>query len=321
MGTSNVLAGHRFGIPVRGTHAHSWVMSYDSEPEAFAAYARALPNNTIFLVDTYDTLQGVRHAIAAGQALRAQGHELGGIRLDSGDLAYLSIEARRLLNEAGFPNASIVASNDLDEHTIASLKQQKAKIDVWGVGTKLVTAYDHPALGGVYKLSAVRAEDGTWKHKIKLSEQAAKISTPGLQQVRRFRHAGLFAGDMIYNLDGPADASRTIVDRIDPTRQKHLPADAESEDLLIPIFRNGDLVYAVPALTSARERTQAQLASLHEGHLRFLNPHEYPVGLSPALHELKHQLVRAARGLGRVDAMPGPTPPASTGSTSPVAEG
>ena len=154
--TSNVLAGRLFGIPVSGTHAHSWVMCFDDELEAFRAYARAMPNNCVFLVDTYDTLDGVRHAIEVGREMRRQGHEMIGIRLDSGDLAWLSIEARRMLDEAGFPKATIVASNDLDEQIIASLKDQGATIGVWGVGTRLVTAYDQPALGGVYKLAAVR---------------------------------------------------------------------------------------------------------------------------------------------------------------------
>ena len=150
--TSNVLAGKIYGIPVRGTHAHSWVMSFDDELTAFEKYADALPNNCVFLVDTYDTLQGVRNAVKVGQALRERGHEMVGVRLDSGDLAKLSIGAREILDQGGFPKASIVASNDLDEHLMASLKSQGARISVWGVGTKLVTAYDQPALGGVYKL-------------------------------------------------------------------------------------------------------------------------------------------------------------------------
>jgi len=302
--TSNVLAGQRFGIPVRGTHAHSWVMSFDTEEEAFRAYAAALPNNTIFLVDTYDTLKGVDRAIEIGRQLREQGHELGGIRLDSGDLAWLSIEARKKLDAAGFPKASIVASNDLDEITIASLRQQGAGIDVWGVGTKLVTAYDQPALGGVYKLAATRDPGGPWVHKIKLSEQTAKISTPGLQQVRRFRRDGLFLGDLILDLDAPAENERVLVDRIDPTRRKQFPETAETEDLLVPIFRAGKLVYDVPPLATVRERTKAQLASLHESHQRFLNPHEYPVGLSPALHDRRTQLVIAARGIPAVAPLP-----------------
>jgi nicotinate phosphoribosyltransferase len=293
--TSNVMAGQRLGIPVRGTHAHSWIMSFDSEEEAFQAYAAAMPNNTVFLVDTYDTLTGVKRAVDAGRWLREGGHKLGGIRLDSGDLAWLSIEARRLLDEAGFTDAAIVASNDLDEQTIASLKQQGARIGIWGVGTKLVTAYDQPALGGVYKLSAIRRPGESWKHRIKLSEQIAKISTPGIQQVRRFRRDGLLVGDMIFDLDHARDEQRVIVDRTDPTRRKLIPADATTEDLLAPIFRAGNLVYEMPSLEVVRDRAADQLASLHETHKRFLKPHEYPVGLSPALHELRTGLILEAR--------------------------
>ncbi len=206
--TSNVLAGKRFGIPVRGTHAHSWVMSFDDELESFEAYAAAMPNNCVFLVDTYDTLEGVRHAAAVGQRLQAAGHKMVGIRLDSGDLAYLSIEARKILDAAGLADAAILASNDLDERLIESLKQQGATIAVWGVGTKLVTAYDQPALGGVYKLGAIQDDAGAWHHKLKLSEQTAKTSTPGVQQVRRFFHAdGSADGDAIFDeLTGPPPA-------------------------------------------------------------------------------------------------------------------
>ena len=296
--TSNVLAGQLFGIPVRGTHAHSWVMSFDTEEEAFRAYTEAMPNNVIFLVDTYDTLQGVKKAIEMGRRLRELGHELAGIRLDSGDLAWLSKEARRLLDAAGFPEAAVVATNDLDEQTIASLKQQGAPISVWGVGTRLVTAYDQPALGGVYKLSAIREPGTPWQHKIKLSEQVGKVSTPGVQQVRRFRVDGEFIGDMIYDLDGPADPGQVIVDRLDDTRRKHTGENATSEDLLVPIFRTGRLVYEQPTLPAIRERAKTQLTGFHEGHKRFLNPHEYPVGLSPALHQLRTSLIVAARGLG-----------------------
>ena len=179
-GTSNVLAGKMFGIPVRGTHAHSWVMFHESEPAAFRAYAAALPGNCTFLVDTYDTIEGVANAVAAGRDLRATGHALGGIRLDSGDLAHLSIQARAMLDEAGFPDAKIVASNDLDETLIGNIIDQGARIDVWGVGTKLVTCYDQPALGGVYKLGASKGVDGAWRDAIKLSEQPIKISNPGV---------------------------------------------------------------------------------------------------------------------------------------------
>ncbi|RMF40866.1 MAG: nicotinate phosphoribosyltransferase, partial [Planctomycetota bacterium] len=167
--TSNVLAGMHYGIPVKGTHAHSWVMAHDSELDAFMAYAQALPNNCVFLVDTYDTLEGVRRACEVGRWLREQGHRMVGIRLDSGDLAYLSIEARRILDAAGFEDAVIVASNELDEYAIAALKQQASPITVWGVGTRLATAYDQPALGGVYKLGAIQTPAGTWEHRIKLS--------------------------------------------------------------------------------------------------------------------------------------------------------
>src|SRR5262245_40889894 len=184
-GTSNVLAGKQYGIPVLGTHAHSWVMSFESELEAFEGYAAVLPNNCVFLVDTYDTLEGVRRAIEVGRKLRGQGHEMVGIRLDSGDLAYLSIEARKLLDEAGFPQAKIVASNDLDERIIESLKQQGATIAVWGVGTKLATAYDQPALGGVYKLGALQDASGVWQPKLKLSEQRSEEHTSELQSLRQ----------------------------------------------------------------------------------------------------------------------------------------
>src|SRR5207248_3319128 len=169
------------------------------EAEAFRAYAEAMPNNCVFLVDTYDTVDGVARAIEAGRWLRSQGHEMAGIRLDSGDLAYLSIEARRMLDAAGFPKALIVASNDLDEHIIASLKQQGARIGMWGVGTKLVTAFDQPALGGVYKLTAIRDAGQPWRYKVKLSEQAVKVSTPGILQVARFTRQDEFVGDMIFN--------------------------------------------------------------------------------------------------------------------------
>lgn len=288
--TSNVLAGQLFGLPVKGTHAHSWVMSFDDEEGAFRAYAEAMPNNCVFLVDTYDTLAGVQRAIEVGRWLRSRGHEMAGIRLDSGDLAYLSIEARRLLDEAGFPNAVVVASNDLDEHIIASLKQQGAKIAMWGVGTKLVTAFDQPALGGVYKLGAVREAGGAWAYKLKLSEQAIKVSTPGILQVARFTHRGEFVGDMIYDENAPGE-SRTIVDPGDRTRRKAIPNGAAREELLVPVFRDGRAVYGAPPLEAIRARAQEQLAMLHAGTKRLLNPHGYPVGLEPGLFDLKTELI------------------------------
>jgi len=292
--TSNVLAGQIFGIPVKGTHAHSWVMSFEDEATAFRAYADAMPNNCVFLVDTYDTLEGVARAIEVGRGLRGKGHEMAGIRLDSGDLAYLSIEARRMLDEAGFPNAVIVASNDLDEHIIASLKQQGARVGMWGVGTKLVTAYDQPALGGVYKLGAIREAGGPWNYKVKLSEQAIKVTTPGILQVSRFTQNGEFVGDMIYNEYAPS-AARVIVDPSNPTRRKLISAEATREDLLVPIFRGGVLVYEEPPLRATKARTEAQLRQLYAGTKRLLNPHEYPVGLEPALFELKTDLISKHR--------------------------
>ena len=274
--TSNVLAGLRFGIPVRGTHAHSWVMSFPSEPEAFRAYAEAMPNNTVFLVDTYDSLAGVKHAIEAGQALRRRGFQLGGIRLDSGDLAWLSIEARKLLDAAGFPDAVIAASNDLDEHLIESLKAQGAKVSVWGVGTRLVTCYDQPALGGVYKLGAIRPAGGRgpWTGCIKLSEQIVKVSTPGVLQVRRFHEpaSGRFVADVIFDEDAPPSGPVTLADPGDVSRRRTLPADLGTGDLLVPIFREGRRVYEPPSPAEARQRTLAQLPRLASWSRRLQNP-------------------------------------------------
>jgi nicotinate phosphoribosyltransferase len=294
--TSNVLAGRLFGIPVRGTHAHSWVMLFDTEREAFETYARALPQNCVFLVDTYDTLEGVRNAIEAGRWLRQNGHELFGIRLDSGDLAYFSIEARKLLDAAGFQSTRILASNDLDENIIASLKEQGATIAVWGVGTRLVTGHDEPALGGVYKLSAVRRPGEKWQYRVKLSEQAVKVSTPGILQVRRFTVGPTLLADAVFDEKrGWPDGERIIVDPLDMTRRKIVPREAEQTDLLVPVLRAGKRVYESPPLPMIREQTLSQLARLPGGVKRFLNPHQYPVGLEPSLHDLKTCLVLQAR--------------------------
>jgi len=294
-GTSNVLAGRLFGIPVRGTHAHSWVMVFDDEPQAFAAYADAMPGNCLFLVDTYDSLEGVRHAIEVGKRLRAGGHELLGIRLDSGDLAYLSVEARRLLDEAGFERAVIVASNDLDEHIIQSLKDQAAAIGVWGVGTKLATAFDEPALGGVYKLGALRDPGGPWQYKLKLSEQTAKISTPGVLQVRRFDGPGGALADAVYDESQPPRGPWTLVDPLDATRRRTIPGGNPGRDLLVPVFRGGTRVYDPPPLDATRAHLARELASFHAGVKRFVNPHRFPVGLERGLFDLKTELVLAAR--------------------------
>jgi nicotinate phosphoribosyltransferase len=293
--TSNVLAGKLFGIPVSGTHAHSWVMAFESELEAFTAYADAMPNNCIFLVDTYDTLEGVRRAAAVGRRLRERGHRLVGIRLDSGDLAYLSIQAREILDAAGLPDARIVASNELDEHIIASLKEQGAQIGLWGVGTRLVTAHDEPALGGVYKMTAIRRPGQPWRYTVKLSEQAVKVTTPGVLQVRRFERDGEFMADMIYDESRPLPADCTVVDPADMTRRKHILSGAAHTDLLVPMFRAGQIVGAPWTIADARRRVQEQLGHLHPGIRRFVNPHEYPVGLERSLHELKTVLILKSR--------------------------
>jgi len=297
--TSNVLAGRLFDIPVRGTHAHSWVMLFDTEREAFAEYAKALPNNCVFLVDTYDSLEGVKNAIEAARLVEARGQKLLGIRLDSGDLAALSVEARRLLDQAGFSDARIYGSNDLDEHVIESLKMQGASIGVWGVGTRLVTGADEPALGGVFKLAAVRSAGEAWRHRIKVSDQATKTSTPGIQQVRRFFQDAEFFADGIYDCDrGWAPGPRWIVDPFDPTLRLHVPDEARSEDLLVPAMRDGQPL-PTPSLEEARLRAAHQLASLPSGIKRFLNPHQYPVGLEPGLMELRIRMILDARGLAQ----------------------
>ncbi len=299
--SSNVGMSHVLGFPPKGTHAHSMVQLFmtlgEGEIGAFRMYADVYPDDCLLLVDTIDTLEsGVPNAITVFEELRRKGHKPVGIRLDSGDLAYLSIEARRMLDEAGFPKAAIVASNDLDEHIITSLKEQGARINIWGVGTKLVTAFEQPALGGVYKLAAVRRPGGAWHHKVKLSEQAAKISNPGIQQVRRFYRDGECVGDMIYDVSEPDRNERMLVDPLDLTRRKHIAEDATYEDLLVPIFREGRRVYEQPSINAVRLRAQKQLDSFHPGVKRFLNPHEYPVGLAPSLYELRTKLILEARG-------------------------
>ena len=294
--TSNLLAGKVFGIPVRGTHAHSWVMCFDSEYEAFESYIECMPNNCVFLVDTYDTLKGVENAIQVGKKLREQGQDLQGIRLDSGDLAYLSIEARKMLDAAGFANTQIVASNDLDETIIDSLKSQGATIAVWGVGTRLVTAYDQPALGGVFKLSAIQDASGKWQPKMKLSEQAVKNSTPGLLQVRRFSDAEGFVADMVFNELQPPQAESIMIDPLDPTRRRRLESTLKSQDILELVMESGDRVDERQSLSSIKDYAQKQLGQFHDGIKRLVNPHKYPVGLEQGLYDLKTNLILQQRG-------------------------
>lgn len=293
--TSNLLAGKLFGIPVKGTHSHSWVMVFDDELESFRTYAENLPNNCVFLVDTYDSLEGVKNAIQIGRWLKAQGKKLLGIRLDSGDLADLSIKSRLLLDQAGFKDAFIIASNELDETIINELKRQGAQITVWGVGTNLVTAKDQPALDGVYKLSAIRDPNGEWKYKIKLSEQMIKISNPGILQVKRFHIDQENIADVIYDINNPWDGDCQIVDPFDATRIRQIKNGTPSRDLLIPIFRHGKCVYSSPPLQDIRKKTQNELEHFHVGIKRFLNPHLYIVGMEKNLYDLKIAMIKKIR--------------------------
>ena len=258
--TSNVLAGQKFGIPVKGTHAHSWVMSFETEQAAFNAYAEAMPNNAILLVDTYDTVEGVKKAIATGKQLAEQGHQLLGIRLDSGDLAALSQQARQLLDGAAMHSAKIVASNDLDEYEIVRLKKAGARIDVWGVGTKLVTAYDQPALGGVYKLGALQNENGDWDYKVKLSNDLIKVSNPGCLNVLRTADGR----DLLFN---------------------ELEEQTEEENatrLLVDFIKEGRPVYQVPSLDQTRERARDAWTGRQTKN---------PVALTPQLEQTKRDLL------------------------------
>lgn len=297
--TSNVLAGKLFGIPVKGTHAHSWVMAFDDERRAFEAYADAMPNNCVFLVDTYDTIGGVQNAIEVGQDLRRRGHEMLGIRLDSGDLAELSRQARAALDKGGFPKAAIVASSDLDEYELEELRKQEARIDVWGVGTRLATAYDQAALGGVYKLSAIRDDHGQWDYRLKLSEQMVKTSDPGILQVRRFRNEqGKGLADVIYDEPTGVDQCPSLV----PLGQggEGTPVEApQSSDLLVPVFRGGAPVYEPPSAREARSRVQDELASLDGVVTQLHDPQPYLVGLERRLHETKARLIAAAEAASR----------------------
>lgn len=289
--TSNVLAGKLYDISVRGTHAHSWVMSFPSELIAFQAYAAAYPGNCVFLVDTYNTLEGVKQAIAVGEKLRADNHRLLGIRLDSGNLATLSIEARKLLDAAGFTECIIVGSNELDEQRISELKNQGAKINAWGVGTRLVTAYDQPALDGVYKLSAIRDATGVWQDKIKLSEQSVKVSTPGLLQVRRFYQADSLVADVIYDERRGVPVQCVLVDFNDSTQEYKIPAGLEHTEMLQPIFRAGKCVSVLPSLHESRASAQQELQRLPENIRCLANPQAYRVGLEQGLAKVRQQLI------------------------------
>jgi nicotinate phosphoribosyltransferase len=294
-GTSNLLAGERFAIPVSGTQAHSWIMFFETEREAFETYAKALPNNCVFLVDTYSTLDGVRRAIEVASQLRQDRHEMIGVRLDSGDRVALSIKARKMLDEAGFPKAVIVCSGDLDEYVIADMKRHGAKIDIWGVGTKLTTGQPDAALGGVYKLGAVRRPGEQWQYRIKLSDEPAKSSCPGLLQVRRYSDAnGRFIADAICEIDHRIREPCVIVDPGTNVRRE-IPAGSDSADLLVPLFRKGELVYRVPEIHQSREHAGKQLNCAPPEVLKLDKPRRYGVGLEDSLHDLRSTLIAQAK--------------------------
>lgn len=301
--TSNVLAGRLYGISVRGTHAHSWVESFPGEIEAFRAYARVYPDACLLLVDTYDTLRsGVPNAIRVGRELRAKGHELYGIRLDSGDLAYLSKESRRMLDEAGFPDVKIVASSDLDEWIIESLKRQGACVDIWGVGTRLVTSFSSPALGGVYKLTALNEDGERMVPKIKRSDNPEKITNPGLKKVVRiYDKNGQMRGDVLF-LEKERIPKGRYFKAFHPLFRhvfKTYPKHFRMRELMVPIFQKGKLIYEIPSVHEIRENTMRNLKQLDAAYKRFRNPHTYHVSLSSLLFKTKQRLLhRAAKTKG-----------------------
>lgn len=293
--TSDVIAGKLFDIPIRGTHAHSWVMAFDDEKESFETFANILPEGCVLLIDTYDSIEGVKKAVSVGKMLRKKGVELAGVRLDSGDLAHLSIEIRKILDREGFSKTQIMASNELDEYLIRDLKQQGAKITLWGVGTNLVTGKDQPALDGVYKLSAIQNEKGEWIHKIKLSEQTAKSTQPGILQIRRFFDGTFYLGDGIFDeLTGVQD-SGSFIHFQDSNDQKTFSKQIRSQDLLVPIFRKGKLVYDFPTLPQIQEKSKTELSRLPSNMGRFVNPQPYFVGLEKELYRKKLEMIRKLR--------------------------
>lgn len=298
--TSNVLAGQMFDVPIRGTHAHSWVMSFSDELTAFRKYANLYPNACILLVDTYDTLKsGVPNAIKVFNEMREKGIELKnyGIRLDSGDLSYLSKKARQLLDNAGFKDAIISASNDLDENLISSLKLQGAKISSWGVGTNLITSKDCPAFGGVYKLSAVYESDKkAFKAKIKLSENAEKNTNPGNKKIYRIydKDTKKIIADLICLEEETLNTSEELLlfDPLDTWKKTLLPADTYyTKELLVPVFKNGNCVYQSPSVMEIREYCKEEMDTLWEESRRLEYPHRTHVDLSQKLWDLKNNLL------------------------------
>ena len=297
--TSNVLAGQMFDVPVSGTHAHSWIMSFPDEYTAFKKYAELYPNACTLLVDTYDTLKsGVPNAIRVFREMKEAGIPLTkyGIRLDSGDLAYLSKRARKMLDKAGFPDAVISASSDLDENLIDSLKAQGAEINVWGVGTNLITSKDQPAFGGVYKLAAIKNPDGTFTPKIKLSENTAKVTNPGNKTVYRIydKETGMLNADLICLADETFDTEKDlrIFDPIETWKKTRYKAGTyEIRELLVPIFIDGECVYESPSVMEMREYCYQEQNTVWEESRRLVNPHKVYVDLSDKLYKMKAQLL------------------------------
>ena len=292
--TSNVLAGKIFNIPVSGTHSHSWVLAFDSEISAFQNYAQVMPDNCVLLVDTYETMKGVKNAIIVAKELEKRNKKLFGIRIDSGDLAYLSKKARKLLDKENLEYVKIIASNDLDEFILESLKHQKAKISVWGIGTKLITAFDNPSLGAVYKLSALKNDRGKWEKKLKLSEQKIKINNPGVHQVRRFVKDGIFNGDMIYDTSSSIIKEK-MIDPNDSTKFKKFKEESDYEELLKKIFKKGNLVYKSPKIDQIKKKLHIDLERLDNSHKRLDNPHVYPVGLEESLFIERKKMILSLR--------------------------
>ncbi|OUN46665.1 nicotinate phosphoribosyltransferase [Collinsella sp. An7] len=295
--TSNVLAGRRYGIPVFGTHAHSWVMSFESELEAFRAFARSMPNNCTLLIDTYDVREGVENAIIVAKEMEERGERLAAIRIDSGDLAKLSAYVRGRFDEEGLDYVKISVSNDLDEYTIQSLLDQGAPIDSFGVGTKLATCYDQPALGGVYKLAARRDKgSAVWTPVVKLSEQPYKRTIPGIQQVRRYvDEAGSPVCDMILDeayLEGEGDTRGTTLVAVNDAALVTSVAGMDYRDVLVPVVRDGAAVAPREPLERARARCSAALSALDAEYKRFLYPQTYVVGMESGLARVRDELVR-----------------------------
>jgi len=291
--TSNVLSAQMFGIPAKGTHAHSWVLSFPSELDAFRAFADIYPDSCLLLVDTYDTIKsGVPNAITVFKELRAKGHKPVGIRLDSGDLAYLSKKARKMLDDACFEDAIIFVSNDIDEYLISSLNAQGAKIDRYGIGTKLITSEDMPSLGGVYKLAQIE-KNGEAIPKIKLSNSIEKITNPGFKTVYRIydKETKMVVADLIALVGEELPKPLTLTHETERWKQTVLN-DYDVKELLVPIFKNGELVYNVPSLKESAQYCKESLALFEDENKRITNPHIHKVDLSDGLYNLKQKMLK-----------------------------